>query len=151
MGDYSLSLPWMSAAVNESRPMQGPGWGHSRWKCVFRMFKSIARTLRKLPDVTLAQKTNQQISRGWISCNFYCTFLFGLAMTFHLFELVRPRSGLNTQVRSGTKWPRVTHHRSDSLKKFDLKHREVTLSSDLWLVGLQMFVLTALPTNQIAV
>lgn len=42
----------------------------------------------------------------WISCNFYCTFLFGLATTFHLFEFLRPQSRPNTQ-HSSQEWDKV--------------------------------------------
>lgn len=72
------------------------------------------------------KQNHRPISRVWISCNFYCTFLFGLATTFHLFQRLRPRSWPNTQVGSGMKFPRVTDRRSD------LKHREVILILDLW-------------------
>lgn len=77
-------------------------------------------------DNAVMKQNHRPISRVWISCNFYCTFLFGLATTFHLFRRLRPRSWPNTQVGSGMKFPRVTDHRSDV---------HIPFTSEIWSIG----------------
>lgn len=106
----------------------GPYRGHSSLKWVTDMY--VWQRTKPLPvrwahNVVMKQN-HRPISRVWISCNFYCTFLFGLATTFHLFQHLRPRSWPNTQVGSGMKFPRVTDHRSDV---------HIPFTGEIWGIG----------------
>lgn len=60
------------------------------------------------PVVQVWKKTTIQNSGVWISCNFYCTFLFGLANDLSALELFRPSSSTE---HSGREWDKVA--RSD--------------------------------------